>query len=297
MKSEFYSRYYDKTFDDVPFAVKSLGFNHCASGYRFSEMLKKHPESYRSVGKSGRVLDSLVLSHVTRGRGRFVSNVSGVLEIPKNSITIIFPGVRHSFRYDIMAGWDGEWVEIAADAALPILYKNGISPKSPSRSFKALPELTLRFHELFAVSRLGGALSNLACAAAAYRVFAEIMAVWPYGTSGTDCRHESGMIEEFSRHLDVSYDSSMNVAAAARAVGASETHLRRLFKVQMGMSPKKYQMKKRIDKACQMLMTTKMNLSEIGAACGFDSLYAFSRQFRRSTGLTATDYRLAHSRK
>lgn len=297
MKSEFYSRYYNDMPNDVPFAVKSLGYNHCASGYKFSEMLKKHPESYRSVGKSGRVLDTLVLSHVTRGSGRFVSNASGELKIPRNSITIIFPGVRHSFRYDVKAGWDGEWVEIASDAALPLLYRAGISPKSPSRSFKALPELLLRFHELFEASRIDSPQSRLVCAAAAYRVLAEILSVWPHGVCGIAGEREIGKVEEFARHLDESCGSTMSIAAAARAAGASETHLRRLFKKRTGVSPKKWQMKKRIDRACQMLETTKMSMMEIGAACGFDTLYAFSRQFRRSVGLTATAYRVTNSRK
>ena len=152
MKSEFYSRYYDGRPDNLPFAVRSLGYNHCASGFRFAEMLKKHPEDHRFVGKSGRVLETVSIGHITRGRGYFRSNASGALTVKANSILVIFPGVRHSLRYEQKIGWDGEWVEMEPDAALPILYNAGITPNAPLRQFKALSTLSSRYHELIAAS-------------------------------------------------------------------------------------------------------------------------------------------------
>jgi len=298
MKSEFYSRYYERHPDNIPFAVRSLGYNHCASGFRFAEMLKKHPEDHRFAGRSGRVLETVSIGHITRGRGYFRSNASGAVTVKTNSILVVFPGVRHSLRYDQVVGWDGEWVEMEPEAALPILYSAGITPNAPVRQFKALSTLSSRYHELMTASMKNeNQGQDVRLAATAYRILAEVVSVWGTGIEGFREAGREDVLEAAKRQLAGEGGKIVGIEQVARMTGYSESQFRAAFKKRVGVSPKSYQLKKRIERSCQMLQTTRMSITAIAEANGFESIFAFSRQFHRTVGCSPQRYRAENKRK
>lgn len=64
----------------------------------------------------------------------------------------------------------------------------------------------------------------------------------------------------------------------------SESHFRRLFKDQIGISPKEYQTDVKLKVAMAMLRDRKKSILDISLECGFDSLCNFNRQFKNKTG-------------
>ncbi len=79
--------------------------------------------------------------------------------------------------------------------------------------------------------------------------------------------------------------------ALAAVAGVSEDHLYTLFRRHLGLSPHRHILELRIAKAKQMLAGTETSIKQIAAACGFQSLEVFYRQFRRLTGTTPAQYR------
>lgn len=294
MKTEFYSRYYgaNEIPHGVPFAVRSLGFNHCAPGYRFSEMQKRHPKDHQFGREQWRTLDTLTIAHITRGSGVFISEESGEVAVTPNTLFIVFPGVRHKYRFKTGTGWDSEWVEIMSESALHILSGVGVSSASPVRHFKALPSLTARFSELISLSRESKPAQGVLLAAAANRVLAEVVSQWNSGVVEDGHRNEARMVEDFKSYLDGEPSSEvLSVSAASRATGLSASRLRTIFKNQMGVSPKKYQLNRRIERAKDLLAKSEMSVTAIAESCGFATLYAFSRQFSRHVGTSPLKYR------
>ncbi len=74
-------------------------------------------------------------------------------------------------------------------------------------------------------------------------------------------------------------------------LGISESRLRAAFRTQTGVSLGRYLREFRINRAAAMLTATSFRISEIAERCGFDSLYSFSRAFRRVKGMPARNYR------
>ncbi|MBO5010119.1 MAG: helix-turn-helix transcriptional regulator [Clostridia bacterium] len=70
----------------------------------------------------------------------------------------------------------------------------------------------------------------------------------------------------------------------------SEVYFRRLFKEHFGTTPKQYILNTRIEEAKRLLSEGISSISGISAACGFSSVYHFSRAFKLSTGMTPTEY-------
>ncbi len=73
--------------------------------------------------------------------------------------------------------------------------------------------------------------------------------------------------------------------------GISEVYFTKLFRQNLGISPKQYIQQVRINKAKEMLVSENLSVSEVSDACGYASLYHFCRAFRQKTGYTPGEYR------
>lgn len=253
--------------------------------------MKRHPRSRRFDVSLGRRIDSVVICHIFRGGGCFVSDSAGMMTVRPNMLVVQFPGVRHFWNYDTEREWDGEWLELDPTDALPILHAAGITPSSPCRRFNGLPSLSARFNEMMEESRKTGEFMETRLAAMAFRIVAEIASNWRYGTVCDCALSERSIVEDAKCRLAAAGPKSIGVGEVARMSGCSASRFRRLFTEEVGISPKRFQLKIRIGRSCRLLVSTRMSVTAIAETCGFDSLYVFSRQFRRSMGCAPLEYR------
>ena len=65
----------------------------------------------------------------------------------------------------------------------------------------------------------------------------------------------------------------------------------RLFKAQTGYSPKKYLLRMRIEKACNLLHHSDLSIEQIASSCGFSDRYYFTKIFTRIMKITPGIYR------
>ena len=88
---------------------------------------------------------------------------------------------------------------------------------------------------------------------------------------------------------DPKNDQSVNEIAAM--YGVSANHFIRDFKRYVGKSPNAYRLGKRMEAACEMLVSTDLPVERIAGEVGYaDALY-FSRAFRKHVGASPTQYR------
>ena len=86
-------------------------------------------------------------------------------------------------------------------------------------------------------------------------------------------------------------NANYKVSGLSACLYISETYLRRLFHAQLGMSPKRYLIKYRVNQAQIMLKTTSASQTEIAQACGFSDVKYFRAAFKAESGLTVSQYR------
>ena len=98
-------------------------------------------------------------------------------------------------------------------------------------------------------------------------------------------------LAQFLSYIDDGLDQPVRIADAADHASVSMDTLGRLVFEVFQVTPKQLLMKKRIDKACQLLEDTPMSITDVAAACGYADHSAFSRQFRLATHMTPAQYR------
>ncbi|HLI18551.1 MAG TPA: AraC family transcriptional regulator [Rhodanobacteraceae bacterium] len=91
-------------------------------------------------------------------------------------------------------------------------------------------------------------------------------------------------------HLEAHYAESVRVETLAQLAGVSVSQLERHFRRVFQLNPGQMLTKLRIDAAMRMLHEPG-SIAAIGQACGYSDQSAFTRQFRRLTGLTPGQYR------
>lgn len=92
----------------------------------------------------------------------------------------------------------------------------------------------------------------------------------------------SGLTEEIS------------VAAVSKELNLSRSQCSKLFRQVYGISPRQYISRQKLTLAKELLVTTHLPMTAIADKLGFRSASHFSRQFRRWTGQSPTEYRPRH---
>lgn len=105
-------------------------------------------------------------------------------------------------------------------------------------------------------------------------------------------RHRSYYrLAKFLDYLDRHLEHGVLISEAARHSAFSEDTLGRMVMDVFQVTPKQLLMKRRIDKACQLLEETEKSVAQVSAACGYNDHSAFTRQFRIATQVSPAQYR------
>ncbi len=99
------------------------------------------------------------------------------------------------------------------------------------------------------------------------------------------------ILEGINRYVRKHLNESVTIADLAEELGYSISHLRAVFRDRLGISLGRYMRESRLSEAAQLLQTSELSVSEIGERCGFESIYAFSRAFRKAFGFPPRNYR------
>lgn len=105
--------------------------------------------------------------------------------------------------------------------------------------------------------------------------------------SATTASALAAALDHVERHLD----APLRVPELARRAGLSAYQLDQRLLSLFGITTAQYIIRARIDRACGLLRADEEAISQIAQACGYGDQAAFTRQFRRSVGLTPRAYR------
>jgi len=104
-------------------------------------------------------------------------------------------------------------------------------------------------------------------------------------------RHER-YIGQVLDYIGKHYREDLRIEDLAAQCGLSESHFRRAFEESTHMRPVEYLNMVRVDRACQLLVSEDLAMSDVGYRVGFQTASSFNRNFKRLTGSTPLQWRL-----
>ncbi|MGH7642774.1 MAG: helix-turn-helix domain-containing protein [Candidatus Dormibacteria bacterium] len=91
--------------------------------------------------------------------------------------------------------------------------------------------------------------------------------------------------------IDRDYQRRLRISALAQEAGYSTTQFIRAFRRRYGETPGRYRLRRRMERAAELLRSVNLTVTEVCFMVGCDSLGSFSTQFSRLQGMPPSEYR------
>ena len=92
-------------------------------------------------------------------------------------------------------------------------------------------------------------------------------------------------------HIEERLPNDLSLADLSEVAGVSPSYLNLLFKESMGVSVHQYVMRRRVERAANLVQRSKDSFSDIAAKAGFANQSHMARSLRRSLGVTPKELR------
>ena len=260
--------YYQEIKSGGALAFYFCGWEKCEPGHSFGPAVRPH----------------FLFHFVLAGKGHY-DRAGERYEIEAGQGFLILPGESTCYQADQSDPWEYCWIGFGGTEAESILRECGLGQRNliyRDRSGGQLRREMLELVDCFVRSDVNSymLLGRL------YLALSCMMSKQPTG--------DSVLQEYVNRALDFIHNNfsyEIGVAEIARTVGIDRTYLYRIFRQQVGESPKRYLTAFRLRMAAGMLVETKLPVTEVALSCGFREVSLFDRQFRAAYGCPPLQYR------
>jgi len=97
--------------------------------------------------------------------------------------------------------------------------------------------------------------------------------------------------------IDRDYAAPLDVETLAHEAGYSAGHFIEVFEGAFGETPGRYRTRRRVERACDLLRSVNLTVTEICGLVGFTSLGTFSRRFSELVGCSPSAYQREAARR
>ena len=104
-------------------------------------------------------------------------------------------------------------------------------------------------------------------------------------------KKENILIDRACDFLSSDFGENCDLKAFCRKEGIGYESFRKIFKRQIGVSPWRYRIRRRLDLACALLRNPEMQVNEISRELGYASPYDFSAQFKNCFKVSPSQFR------
>lgn len=103
-----------------------------------------------------------------------------------------------------------------------------------------------------------------------------------------------GYYKKIIEYINSNYFNDISIQDIASQLSIDRTYIFKLFKRYLKVSPQQYLLNYRIDKACELLEKSRLDVTQISCAVGFNSPNYFTKQFSAKMGITPLKYRKSY---
>ena len=98
-------------------------------------------------------------------------------------------------------------------------------------------------------------------------------------------------LRRVSAFVEAKIGESITLDDLARVAGVSRFHFHRQFRKALGMTPREYIVRTRIERAKRLLVESELTVGEVAGAVGFVDQSHFSNVFRKVVSMTPRSFR------
>lgn len=210
--------------------------------------------------------------------------------IRAGQLLVIAPGEIHAYGASEEDPWSIYWCHGAGDLARSFASILKSESDSPVLAVRDVGKLTAIFEEAIAELSHGYGLAQLQRASGALVHLLGHLGAQARRppTEGTDVDER---MEAVLHYLRQNLHGRVKLPELARQCSLSMSHFCAVFKARTGFPPLDFYLRLRVQRACELLATTRLPIKQVSAEVGFGDPLYFSRVFRRVQGVAPMEYR------
>lgn len=113
----------------------------------------------------------------------------------------------------------------------------------------------------------------------------------------TNASNQSVRLKQILDYISLHYLEKITIDDISKNVGICRSEVCKLFKLELNTSIADYILKYRIEKSIPLLLSDKINISEIAERSGFNSSSYYAEAFKKVKGLTPKEYKQNNKKK
>ncbi|RCW47395.1 AraC family transcriptional regulator [Paenibacillus prosopidis] len=252
------------------------GTQQCPPGHSWGPALKDH---YK-------------IHYIHSGKGIF-RTINQTYTLSSGQGFLIYPDQISSYAADEADPWTYSWVAFQGASAEYCAANAILSVEQPVFTCEQDDVIRSCIRQMYEASQLIHASSrDLRLTAALCSFLAVIMD--SVGSNVQFKRFDSGKDVYVSRILaytETNYSRSLRIEDLANELGLTRKYMSSLFKEAVGISPQQYVFQYRLNKARELLKKASLSIREVAYSVGYHDQLLFSRMFKKTFGMSPSEYR------
>lgn len=281
-----------------PLSVDSIRFViprrivRALAGHPLSEQLYPLGIGYYQHARGHRMQrdqhDDYLLIYCIEGRGRIETDGRN-RRIGPGDLVLLPRGRSHRYETDAQKPWTIYWVHFDGPRADDFIAALEPDPQSPLIPLGIHSRLVADFEALIDARQASHNLSAFVhCANQLRQLLTHIALLRPIAKRQAD---DSLDLEKVHSLMQARLHEQLDVETLAAAVSLSKYHFIKKYKALTGTTPINHFIHLKIERACHLLDVTTKGVNEVAWAVGYEDAYYFSRIFKKSMGISPTQYR------
>lgn len=260
----------DQNFED--FYLLYCGHQECPSSYSFGPAVRPN----------------YLIHYVVKGKGYYYVN-DRKYTIEANQGFLIRPHELTFYQADEDDPWTYLWIGFDGKKVKTYLKYSGMDENNYTFSCNETDLLNSYVNQMLKHDTLSH-YNELSLQGLLFLFFAALAksAETPYEE---DVEIDNLYISKAIEYIQKNYQNPILVTDIANYVSLSRTYLTTIFQQTLHMSPQQFLLKFRITKASELLIHTDLSINAIAHSCGYTDPLAFSKTFKKITGLSPSQYR------
>lgn len=236
------------------------------------------------------VRDHYLVHFIISGKGKFYQN-SKIYDLKANDLFLISPGEITYYEADPDDPWHYAWVDFNGIRSKHYLDLIGINQEHPILTVKNSRYVTECLHNIYESSKIIRG-SEVRMLGNLYLFLSQLIEE----TSPKRIHHAPTFeyVQQAVEFIEMNFARPITVQEIADHLNLNRSYFSDLFKKSIKLSPQKFIIRYRINKACELMRyNPDLSIGDVARSVGYKDPLAFSKVFKKEQNQTPIDYRNA----
>ncbi|ANG62249.1 transcriptional regulator [Marinobacterium aestuarii] len=232
--------------------------------------------------------DDNLLIYCLEGRGRLTLK-DRTRTVKPGDLLILPRGLSHSYETRNQNPWSILWVHFEGELAAEFIRQLELDDGSALLPLGIHSRLVADFEALLDARQASHSLASfIHCANQLRQLLTHIALLKPMAIRPASDNMDLEIIHSL---MQARLHEQLDIDTLAAAVSLSKFHFIKKYKALTGTTPISHFIHLKIERACHLLDVTSKGVNEVAWALGYEDAYYFSRIFKKSMGMSPSQYR------